>query len=289
MEDLILEPGDDRYPARLRQRMGEDSPVLHARGRLENLQRWTLAFMTADIEPGAVTRAVWDAFFPLLELEMNLVGAWQSVNEGVLFRSALDKPHLALTLFTALGLDQETYETFVAARHQPPQDSFVQRKEYDRRAAAGELLLLSASPPGHTAQDRETVLHRNWVACMLADAVFIGGAARKAMLWSVKARKLVGRPQKTYALARRLVGSAVPVFTVAHPDNSELTALGVRAVPPREVGVVLRDLGAPPAPPVRAEPVRLDLVGQPRESPAAEPATAKPRRNDQLELFAEEG
>ena len=102
-------------------------------------------------------------------MEMNAIGPWQSVNEGVFFRSALEKPWISLTLFTARGMERESFQTFLEYRHRPPQDSFVQRPEYERRAADGELLLLSVSSPQHQVQSKEVVLHRNWIACNLAD------------------------------------------------------------------------------------------------------------------------
>ncbi len=243
MEGLTLKPGDPGYPQRLRERV-PDATILHASGPLAHLSRWTMAFVTADVEPGAVTRAVWDMFFPVLEYEMNLIGGWRSVNEGVLFRSALEKPWISLTLFTCKGLDTETWESFISERHPKPADYFLQRPEYDRRAAAGELLMLSAAPQGSRVQTRDAVMQRNWLACMLADVVFIGGAEKLSKQWSVDKKKLVGKRQKTYTLARSLVKSKVPVFTVDHPDNKDLFELGVPGLTPKALHAFLAPHGA---------------------------------------------
>ncbi|MBN1308419.1 MAG: hypothetical protein JXA18_10910 [Chitinispirillaceae bacterium] len=113
--------------------------------------------------------------------------------------------------------------------------TFIQRPEYERRAAEGELLLLSVSPPRHSAQTKDIILLRNWVACNLADVVFIGGAEKISQQWSASAGKLTPRKQKTFALAKRLVGSGIPVFTVDHPDNKDLLELGIRGYKPGEI------------------------------------------------------
>jgi hypothetical protein len=62
MDYRILNPDNADYPLRLKERLGTNAPVLYARGRLDYLSRWTMAFFTADVEPGLVTRAVWDMF-----------------------------------------------------------------------------------------------------------------------------------------------------------------------------------------------------------------------------------
>ena len=175
---------------------------------------------------------------------MNAIGPWQSVNEGVFFRSALDKPWISLTLFTARGIEQESFESFLDYRHRPPQDSFVQRPEYERRAADNELLLLSVSPPQSIAQSKDIVMYRNWIVCNIANVVFIGGAERNSLQWSARAKKLTPRRQKTFALAKRLVGSTIPVFTVDHPDNKDILELGIPGYNPHNIQDVLEKLGA---------------------------------------------
>ena len=290
MDYEVLTPDHPSYPPRLRQRLGAEAPVLHARGALDHFSRWTMAFLTADAEPGYVVSAVWDVFFPVLEFGMNAVSGWQSVNEGVFLRSALDMPWISLTLFTARGIERETYESFLDYRHRPPQDSFVQRREYERRAAAGELLLISASEPTNERQSKNVIMRRNWLACHMADVVFIGGAERVSMQWSVRKRKLVPKRQKTYALARRLVKTGIPVFTVDHPDNRDLHALGIPGYNPETVAAYLESLGArkgegpeaPPEPPPEAPPEAVP----PAQTAPAVPQPAK-RRAVQLELWDE--
>jgi hypothetical protein len=235
MDYIVLKPADSDYPQKLRDRLGKEAPVLYARGRLDYLSRWTMAFLTADVEPGNVTRGVWDMFFPVLEMEMNAIGPWQSVNEGVFFRSALEKPWISLTLFTARGIESETFESFLDYRHRPPQHSFIQRPEYERRSAEGELLLLSISPPQHTAQTKDIIMIRNWIVCNLADAIFIGGAEKKSLQWSARLRKLTPRRQKTFALSKRLIAAGIPVFTVDHPDNMDLIDIGIQGYKPKDI------------------------------------------------------
>jgi len=237
-----------------------------------------MAFLTADIEPGRVARALWDLFFPVLEYEMNAIGPWQSVNEGVFFRSALEKPAISLTLFTARGLDVEDFGSFLADRQRPPNEYFLQLPEFNRRASARELLLLSISPPGHARQSRDVILRRNWAVCQLADVVFIGGAQRVAKEWSSKDERWISRRQKTFALARQLVKAGVPVFTVDHPDNRDLLDLGIHGVTPATVDTFLGGLSAAKSRPRETghpSPKRRDLA-------TAFEAPARPR---QLELF----
>jgi hypothetical protein len=218
------------------------------------------------VEPGLVTRAVWNMFFPVLKMEMNAIGPWQSVNEGVFFRSALEKPWISLTLFTARGIEQESFASFLDYRHRPPNASFVQRPEYERRAAEGELLLLSVSPPRHMAQTKDVILQRNWIACNLADVVFIGGAEKRSQQWSAKAGKLTARPQKTFALAKRLVGSNIPVFTVDHPDNRDLLELGIPGYKPQDVRDALARWGAHKGDPAKTE-IKIPAVAEPDAAP----------------------
>ena len=286
MEDRTLKPSDSDYPRRLKDRLGSEAPTLYARGHLEHLAQWSLAFFTADVEPPGVTRAVWDLFFPMLEFEMNVIGPWQSVNEGVLFRSALEKPWISLTLFTAKGLDRESWKSFVTARHRPPQDVFLQRPEFDRRAAAGELLLLSVSPPGHERQSREVILHRNRVACALADAVFLGGASRISREWSARHNRWIKKKQKTFALARWLSERRIPAFTAAHSANGDLFELGIPGLDPKSIGPFLERMGGK-KPTVRATQsgaqVRQEAVSH-VDRVDATPAPRK-RTSRQLDLF----
>ncbi|MBI2889334.1 MAG: hypothetical protein HYY13_00965 [Nitrospirae bacterium] len=285
MEYRVLNPKDGDYPRRLRERLGREAPTLYALGPLEHLSRWTLAFLTADQEPGFVIRAAWDMFFPVLEYEMNAIGPWQSVNEGVFLRSALEKPWISMTLFTAKGLERETYTSFLDARHPGRFHDFLQRPEYERRAAAGELLLLSISPPRHGRQSRAVILERNWIACHLADVVFIGGAEKITKVWDAERRKYNEKPQKTFALARRLVKTGVPIFTVDHEDNKELLALGVPGYNPKTIRPLLESLGARKG---RAPELPV-LTTNDEEVPSNESASAsvpaKSRPAEQLKLL----
>lgn len=244
MEHRVLKPQDADYPRRLKERLGSKAPTLYTRGELAQLSRWTLAFFTADVEPGGVPRALWNLFFPVFEYEMNAVGPWQSVNEGVFLRSALEKPWISLTLFSLRGIGSEDFGTFLAERHKPPQDSFVQRPEYERRAAAGELLLLSLTPTGNGRPSRGMILRRNWVAANLADAVFIGGAVRLSKEWASREERWVEKRQKTFELAERLARNGIPTFTVDHPENKELIDLGISAQTPKSIREYLSKLGA---------------------------------------------
>jgi hypothetical protein len=183
------------------------------------------------------------------------------------------------------GLERETYEGFLADRHKKPLDVFVQRAEYERRAAAGELLMLSIAPPKNGRQSRGLILDRNWTACHLADAVFIGGAARKCKEWSCDRDGYIEKRQKTFALARRLLKTKIPAFTVDHEDNRELLDLGIPGLTPKTVGRYLETLGARKVKPKEPSSTRIEDAPQPRMEPPAVAASPGKPRVEQYELF----
>jgi hypothetical protein len=223
-------------------------------------------------------------FFKVLEFGMNAIGSWQSVNEGVFFRSALEKPWISLSLFTARGIEQESFESFLDYRHRPPLHSFVQRPEYERRAVENELLLLSVSPPGNKVQSKDIIMQRNWIACNMADVVFIGGAERSSRQWSARAGKLTPRRQKTFALAKQLVKSDIPVFTADHPDNKDLLEIGIPGYRPETISEALIRWGAEKGEIPDTSPEVPALSPNPY---APEPVTYKPEEVAQLSLFKE--
>jgi hypothetical protein len=93
--------------------------------------------------------------------------------ETEIFRLGLFRKNTTVTLFTAKGLERETFESFLETRFYPPLHEFPERDEYFRRAKEGKLLMLSASPPEEAKMKRPNIINRNWLACVLSDVVFV--------------------------------------------------------------------------------------------------------------------
>lgn len=230
MEYQVLERGDSRYPKRLIERLGADAPPkLYYHGPLELLARPTLASMCADSISGAGLMAANQLLFTIREYELNYIGGWHSVMETEIFRLGLWRYNHTVTLFTAKGLGHETFDSFLLDRFYPPMDKFPERKEYYRRAEAGELLVLSLVEPDTSRSLRRNVVERNWVACALADFIFIPYAPKDS---------------KSYALAKRVKEAGWPVFTVEDKLAASLHDLGIPGFSRKSVGMFLEGPGA---------------------------------------------
>jgi predicted Rossmann fold nucleotide-binding protein DprA/Smf involved in DNA uptake len=133
-----------------------------------------------------------------------------------------------VTLFTAKGLESETFESFLETRFYPPLHEFPEREEYFHRAREGKLLMLSLSPPEERRMKRPNIINRNWLACVLSDVVFVPFAEKGT---------------KTLALAKRVLSAQIPIFTTDHEDNKSLHQLGIPRFSRKSVGAFLEELG----------------------------------------------
>lgn len=278
MDYRVLRPGDPDYPPRLTQRLGEAAPVLYCNGPLKLLQRFTIAVMASDAIPG---RAFMDAnqlLFPMKEYGMNYIGGWHSVIETEIFRIALDSrsdPNgmRSLTMCTARGMAPENWDGYLGDRfgYKGPFIGFMQKPEYYRRAAAGELLVLSTTEPTLNRMRRADVMRRNLMACALADVLFVPFAEKGT---------------KTYALCKKVLPLGVPIFSPECVENKDLYELGIPAYTRRTVGKYLESLGArkggPPAFPEKLERASEEL---PPLLPPVVALPRKPRQSAQHELF----
>ncbi|MEW6074512.1 MAG: hypothetical protein AB1726_18195 [Planctomycetota bacterium] len=236
MEHQVLRPGEPGYPRRLIERLDAAAPVLHRHGPLKLLDRFTLAVAASDEIPGRAILATNDLLFTIRNYALNYVGGWHSVMETEIFRLALYRRNdpgalRSLTLCSARGLDRETWDRILADRfgETGPFTGFPEKEEYYRRARDGEILVLSAADPSAEEFTFESILTRNWIACLLADVIFIPFAAKGT---------------KTYILCERLLASGIPIFTSDCPENTDLFALGIRPYGRRHVGRFLEQLGA---------------------------------------------
>lgn len=250
MEYQVLKPGDHGYPKRLTERLGADAPVLYYHGPLELLDRFTLAVAASDLIPAQAMMAANQLLFTLRDYGINYIGGWHSVMETEIFRLALYRKNdpryiRSLALFSARGLEHESWEGFLADRFgaKGPFTGFPEKEEYLRRAREGELLILSITEPGVKRMTRENIITRNIIACALADAVFIPFAEKGT---------------KTYILCKRALVSGIPLFTSECTENKDLHDLGVRAYRRESIGAYLETIKAsknaePPFPPTAGQ------------------------------------
>lgn len=230
MDYKVLKKDSPGYPKRFHERPGAEAPTeLYCHGPLGHLKHFTMAVISADSISGLAMMAANQALFTIREYAMNYIGGWHSVMETEIFRLGLFRKGVHVTLFSAKGLGKETFESFLNDRFCPPLHEFPERGEYDRRAREGELLILSLTPPSEGRTLRKNVMARNWVACALADVVFVPFAARGT---------------KTLAIAKRVVESDIPIFTTDDAENKALHDIGVIGLNRKTVGEYLERLGA---------------------------------------------
>jgi len=230
MEYRIITSDDSKYPHKLTERLGDKDPGrIYCSGPLEFLDRFTMAVISADSISGLAMVETNQVLFTVREYEMNYIGSWHSVMETEIFRLGLFRKNTTVTLFSAKGLQVETFESFLRDRFYPPLHEFPERDEYFRRAENGELLMLSVNSPDKTRQLRKNIMERNWIACVLADVVFIPYGPKGS---------------KTYTMAKRIVSANIPVFTIDSDECRDLHKLGIPGFNRKTVKGFLKDTGA---------------------------------------------
>lgn len=230
MEYRIITPDDSEYPRKLIERLGDKHPVgIYYNGPLDFLDRFTMAVISADSITGLAMVETNQVLFTVREYDMNYIGSWHSVMETEIFRLGLFRKNTTVTLFSAKGLEAETFESFLRDRFYPPLHEFPERDEYFRRAKNAELLMLSISNPNETRQLRKNIMERNWTSCVLADIVFIPFGPKGS---------------KTYTMAKRIVDAKIPVFTIDGDECRDLHKLGIPRFNRKTVKAFLKDRGA---------------------------------------------
>lgn len=274
MEYQVLKPGEAGYPTRLGDRISTDAPVLYWSGPLELLGRFTMAVAASDSIPAQAIFAANQLLFTIREFGLNYIGGWHSVMETEIFRIALDRrndPHgmRSLTLFSARGLERESWEGILADRFgaKGPFTGFPEKEEFFRLAAQRELLVLSVTEPSVNRMTPGNIMARNVAACALANVVFIPFAEKRT---------------KTYTLCKRIVAAGIPVFAPECAENRDLVELGIPVFGRKSVGPYLESLGSK-----RGGPPAFVGEGKPEgaiiPAPAAGPRLRrKPSRQYQL-------
>src|SRR4030066_1182541 len=161
MEYKVITPLDQEYPKRLLERLGKSAQErIFYTGPLDFLKRFTMAVISADSITGLAMNATNQLLFTIREYDLNIIGGWHSVMETEIFRLGLFRKNLTVTLFTAKGLERETFESFLETRFHPPLHEFPEREEYFHRAREGKLLMLSVSPPKEAKMKRPNIINR---------------------------------------------------------------------------------------------------------------------------------
>ena len=252
MEYKIVTPDDSKYPQKLIERLGDNHPAkVYYNGPLEFLEHFTMAVISADSISGLAMMETNQVLFTIREYEMNYIGSWHSVMETEIFRLGLFRKNTTVTLFSAKGLQAETFESFLKDRFYPPLHEFPERDEYFRRAKTGEMLILSVSNPEETRQLRKNIMERNWISCVLADIVFIPYGPKGS---------------KTYTMAKRIVDINIPVFTINSDESKDLHNLGIPGFNRKSVKAFLEDRGARLAIPQNdiREPIDVEIYNKPQ-------------------------
>jgi predicted Rossmann fold nucleotide-binding protein DprA/Smf involved in DNA uptake len=230
MEYREITAQDTKYPRKLIEHLGEDVPKeIYYHGPLEILDHWTMAFFCADAAGGTVLNEMNQVLFTIREYAINYIGSWHSVMETEVFRLGLYFKHNTVTLFSAKGLEKETFDSYLLDRFYPPLHEFPERDEYFRRAKDEELLMLSAVASDETKQRRRNIMQRNWLSCVLSDLVFIPYGPKGS---------------KTYTTAKKIIKAKIPVFTLEHTIANDLHKLGIPGFNRKTVRSFLEKLGA---------------------------------------------
>ncbi len=273
MEFKTLTPKDPQYPKKLLKRLGAEAPILYFHGPLKLLDRFTMAVICADLHDGHAMLAANDMLFKIREYALNYIGPWHAIMETEIFRLALDTPtdpdrRRSLTICTARGLSRENWDNFLGDRfgYQGPFTGFPQKDEFYRRASEEELLWLSITEPDLKRFERRNILLRNWVACALADVVFVPYAEKG---------------NKTLITVKKVVEAGIPIFTVDHEVCKDLYNLGLPGFSRKTIGAYLESLGARKDDPPPFSPRDMNTSPENLELPPA--LISKPRQLSLLE------
>lgn len=267
MEYKLIERDDTEYPKKLMARLNQDAPGrIYFFGPLELLDKFTMGVISADSISGLGLMAANQLLFTIREYDINYIGSWFSVMETEIFRLGLWRANQDVTLFSSKGLAKENFETYLKTRFYPPLHEFPERDEYFRRAEENELLMISIFDPDVGKMTRKNIIERNYIACMMSDVVFIPFAAKGT---------------KTFAMAKRLLATDVPLFTTDCEENRGLHELGIPGLTRQNVGQFLENLEAKRSDPNKKRPNRKKEP-PPQPNPENSP---KPPPMSQLKLL----
>jgi len=97
MEYKVITPNESKYPQRLIERLGDESPgKVYYSGPLEFLDRFGMAVISADSITGQALNETNQVLFTVREYEMNYIGGWFSMMETEIFRLGLFRKNTTL-------------------------------------------------------------------------------------------------------------------------------------------------------------------------------------------------
>ena len=203
MDIIRLDRDDPRFPPALIYLLGHEAPVsLAALGNLDILERKSLALFCSVKCPGSMILQAYDFAQRLRWAGMAVVGG---------FHSPIEKECLRIFL--------QGQQPVVIC---PARSIEGMRLSKDLKKPLEEGRLLVLSPFAGTQQRAtvETALFRNRIVAALAERIFVAYA----------------EPQgKTEQFCREVLAWGKPVYTLESDANTNLLALGVKAVGPQSL------------------------------------------------------
>lgn len=206
-----IERGDAAYPASLTRLLGDRAPGhIFFLGNPDVL-RWEMLALFCSIKcPGNVILKTYDLAKALRDAGVPVIGGFHTPME----RECLDlllRGSAPVVMCPARGLHR--------MRHSPKVIEGIR---------AGRVLLISPFGPRHRRATADLADQRNRLVAALGGTAFVSHAAPGG---------------KTETLCREIIAMGKPLFTVACPENSNLLALGAKALAVEDESV-LRELGA---------------------------------------------
>ena len=193
MDACTLIAADSRYPARLRERLGDDAPAqLTTLGNLDILQTKPVSLFCSVKCPGNLILQTYDLAQKWRDRGVTVISGFHLPMERECLNSLLRSPH-AVIICPARNLPR---------RVEP---------EFKRPLGEGRLLLLSAFPDSIERPTIETAHQRNRVVAALAERIFVAYAQPNS---------------KTEFFCREVIAWGKPLHTHAGQANQNLIAIG---------------------------------------------------------------
>jgi len=203
---IRVERNDDAYPASIKAFFGERAPeCIFLQGNPELLQRDSLGLFCSIKCPGSIILKTYDVAKALRDSGIPVIGG---------FHTPMEKECLALLLRGAQPIVICPARGLERIRLGPEIEEGVQ---------AGRVLLVSMFGTAHRRARAELADQRNRFVAALAARIFVSHATPGG---------------KTEALCREIITLGKPLFTIDAPENTNLLALGAKALTLEEVFVL---------------------------------------------------
>lgn len=201
MNTVHLRQDDPRYPAALRQYLGDAAPQqLAALGNLDLLGAKALALFCSRQCPGSLILQTYDLAQALRQAGVTVISGFHSPME-----------HECLTI-----LLRGTQPVIIC-----PARGIHKRipADWKKPLHEGRLLVLSPFTEKQQRMTAETAAERNRFVAALADAIFVAHAAPQS---------------QTEQFCREVLAWGKPLYTLASDANAHLLTLGVKPLQPHE-------------------------------------------------------